>query len=328
MLEPWKASEIKPELKGSLAAFAIYLALFPIAALFIYVWDARLFMESGSFFPVPNSFGLLVYSLYYLPGFWSFLVVLGRMLRYGTASLAPSKNGYLVFFILYLFVHGVYWYSASLLKDYVNKQANPVETEFEEELHAFNMTPVVIRDAGVNGRGFYNFVMEITVSNPLLRNVDIAIDSTTVLLRVNKDNRVYQDIGTRRLLHRREIAAGYEGTLQLKIGNSTMRDIFEANGYMPLIVALDMRHSVEEIESLNRIIDISHALCKWSIFSCPDYGGSYGFGPFSDNRIWNKAAQVRANYRLELVDFEIFQRISDATYEFEPVNPRLRGLDS
>jgi len=326
MLEPWKLYVIKPESKGPLAAFAIYLALFPIAALFSYVWGAT-FMVSGGFFPVPSSFGLLVYSLYYLPGFWSFLVVLGRMLRYGTASLAPSKNGYLVFFILFLFAHGVYWFSASLLKDYVNRQANPVETEFEEELHAFNMTPVVIRDAGVNGRGFYNFVMEITVSNPLLRNVDIVIDSTTVLLRV-KDNSVYQDIGTRRLLHRREIAAGYEGTLQLKISNSTMRDIFEANGYMPLIVELDMRHSVEEIDSLNRMIDVSHALCKWSIFGCPDYGGSYGLGPFSDNRVWNKANQVRANYRLELVDFEIFQRISDATYEFEPVNPRFRGLDS
>jgi hypothetical protein len=327
MIEPRKSNLIKPELKVSLAAFAIYLALFPIAALFIYVWDARLFMESGSFFPVPSSFGLLVYSLYYLPGFWSFLVVLGWVLRYGMASLAPSRNGYLVFFILFLFAHSLYWLSASLLKDYVNRQANPVETEFEAELHALNITPIVIRDAGVNGRGFNNYVMEITVSNPLSRDVDIAIDSTTVLLRV-RDNRVYQDIGTRRLLHRREIAAGYEGTLQLKISNSTMGDIFEANGYMPLIVELDMQHSVEEIEKLNRMIDISHALCRWSVFGCPDYGGSYGFGPFSDNKVWNKAYQVRANYRLELVDFDIFQRISDATYEFEPVNPRLRGLDS
>ena len=317
---------MKSELKGSLIAFLIYLALLIIAALFNYI-QALSFVTSAMIVVVPTLFGLLVYSLYYLPPICSFLVVLYRIFKYGIASLIPSKNGFLLFFILALLAHGIYWFSATSFKNNIYHQASSFGTAFEEEIYAFSITPIAIRDGDTSSssRGFHSFVIEIAISNPLPRNVNININSTAILMRV-KGNNVYRDIGTKRL-HQQEIPSGYEGILKLQISNHAMNDIFEANGYIPLIAELDMRYSAQERNSLNRMIDISHSLCKWSIFSCPNYGGSYGFGPFSDRKVSDKTYQVRALSTLDLVDLEIFNKISEATYEFDPLNPMLRGSD-
>lgn len=256
--------------------FITYLAVSLLSIYFYYDHDGR--FRSGLLFGAFYSmWGIWLYTLYFLP---IILCIIVALKKYGHGRLLIN-NSIIGFLILIFGAHVLYWVIAVGFKYHVYDIKNRDLGSIQRQLETIEIPRPNITYEQTPTNKYKSYIVTTEITNPLPYDVEMRLDS------VKKQSTFH--------LLKVKLKSGETESFSASIDTDSMSKIL--NYYNKIWINYFLTESID-VSKFSRLVNLSHQLCVWSIFSCPNtdgikyHNGSY---PFNDHKMYSGIALGKKN---------------------------------